>query len=262
MNPEERSIIGELTGILQGTGKNEKHRFYHLLPDRLNRLIDNEEEQPTFVFFERERLAYIKSKVNVSGHRVLDIGCNTGFILFDLLDSGAQSVTGYEGKELCSRYLHRAIELLGEKERFAFHHQYFDFSNSDEQFDTIILLNVLHHVGDDYGEKSLNIEKAKEKILEQLNGLSKRTRNLVFQLGFNWQGNIHQCLFENGTKSEMIDYIRKGTSGDWDITGIGIAERNDGVTKYCELNETNIERDDSLGEFLNRPIFILKSKHQ
>lgn len=42
---------------------------------------------------------------------------------------------------------------------------------------------------------------------------------------------------------------------------VGIAQRSEGgLIEYIELNDENIKRDDSLGEFLNRPIFVLKSK--
>ncbi len=33
------------------------------------------------------------------------------------------------------------------------------------------------------------------------------------------------------------------------------------VVKYADVNDSNIHRQDELGEFLNRPLFIMKSKH-
>ena len=67
-------------------------------------------------------------------------------------------------------------------------------------------------------------------------------------------------LFENGTKKELIDYILSGTKNDWEINYIGIAQSFQQKIQYCDLNDINIERNDDLGEFLNRPIFIMKSK--
>jgi hypothetical protein len=66
-------------------------------------------------------------------------------------------------------------------------------------------------------------------------------------------------LFANGTKRELIDFVRTGIDGIWDIEKIAVAEKNTKIY-YTDLNENNIERNDSLGEFLNRPLFILKSK--
>lgn len=260
MNNRELEISLELKNILLKTKKDEKHRGYHILPERLNSKIDSEELKNKYVFYEKERLAYMKLKVDFRNKTVLDIGCNMGYFLFDLLDTGARKVTGYEGKILCGEFLDMAIGLLNEKNRFEFYNAYFNFNEMNKKYNVVLLLNVLHHFGDDYGDKSLNMEKAKYNIIAQLNSLSKHASIIIYQMGFNWQGNIKKCLFENGTKAEMIEYIKQGTKDYWDIIAVGIAERiNDGIV-YKELSENNIERDDSLGEFLNRPIFILKSK--
>jgi hypothetical protein len=98
-------------------------------------------------------------------------------------------------------------------------------------------------------------------MLDNINKLESRCDKLIFQMGFNWKGDIKQCLFSNGTKKEMIDFIKKGTENYWNIESIGIAQvDSNGSIVYEDLNENNIKRDDTLGEFLNRPIFILKSK--
>ena len=89
--------------------------------------------------------------------------------------------------------------------------------------------------------------------------MAQKTNFLIFQLGFNWKGDTKQCLFEHGTKSEMIQFIKDGIKGFWEIIEIGVAEKKDGVVTYEPLNVFNVKRNDTLGEFLNRPIFILKS---
>ena len=82
---------------------------------------------------------------------------------------------------------------------------------------------------------------------------------MVFQLGFNWKGNRNLGLFENGSKVELIDFIAEGVKNYWTIEKIGIAEAANNSIEYCDLNDNNIIRNDKIGEFLNRPIFILKS---
>jgi hypothetical protein len=94
----------------------------------------------------------------------------------------------------------------------------------------------------------------------QINSLANKTDILVFQLGFNWKGDRNIGLFENGTKQELIDFVKQSTSKNFEVLSIGIAERINDIVQYVELNNTNIKRDDSLGEFLNRPLFIMKTR--
>ena len=58
----------------------------------------------------------------------------------------------------------------------------------------------------------------------------------------------------------MIEFVQKGVEGRWSIRKIAVAERYQQTIKYVPIDDVNIKRDDSLGEFLNRPIFILDRK--
>ena len=258
MTVRDRAIIDELQSVVSGAG--EKHGGYHLLPARLNKMLEADGLEARGAFYERERLAYIRSKIDVTGKSVLDIGCNTGYVLFDLLDSGARRVTGYEGKATCGAFLEKAIELLGERKRFEFHNEYFEFTSTDRHYDVVVLLNVLHHLGDDFGDKTLGIERARLTILDQLNGLSRTTSTLIYQMGFNWQGRVEHCLFPHGTKAEVIDFITSGTKDHWVVDAVGVAEGTRGAITYQDVSDRNVARVDALGEFLNRPIFVLRSK--
>lgn len=250
----------DLKAILNEHSRQEKHIGYHILPERFNRFLAGTEHENNYVFSERERFDFFKKNVEFSGRKVIDIGCNIGYFLFSILDSGAKQVTGYEGKKSCGDFLKKAIALDNEEDKFILYNEYYQFDDTSEKYDIGLLLNVIHHTGDDYRSDEKNIIAAKENMLKQVNLLSHQINTLVFQMGYNWKGNRDLCLFANGTKSEMIDYLEKGTSEYWDITCIGIPEKSGGKVQYCYRNEKNIERDDSLGEFLNRPIFILKSK--
>jgi len=208
---------------------------------------------------EKERFDYIQEKISLEGKKILDIGANTGYFSFEAVNSGAKHVTCYEGNPSHADFINCGINLLNLQDKMIIKNEYYDF-NQTEQYDICFLLNVLHHIGDDYGKNTLSIEKAKECIIEQLNKMAYISKELVFQLGFNWKGNIEKCLFENGLKQEMIDYIKCGTKDCWDIKFIGIASSLKDVVKYENLNDKNIERQDKLGEFLNRPVFIMESK--
>jgi SAM-dependent methyltransferase len=252
--------INSLKNILFKTTRTKKHSAYQILPNKISDLMGDIDVKfnPKY---EEERLAYITSRIEITDKCILDIGCNTGYFLFELLDMGAKKVTGYEGGQYHYEFVKLASKLLNKENDIEIRGDYFTFGNLKEKYDIILLLNVLHHIGDDYGDRNLTLEKARRGIIQQLDSLKRNTDILVFQIGFNWQGNIKQCLFENGTKAEMISFIKKGVEHSWDVLAIGVAESTNNGIIYADLNDKNIVRDDSLGEFLNRPMFVLKSKN-
>jgi SAM-dependent methyltransferase len=245
--------------LIEFYSNKSKHSNYQVLPSRLKSILDPQSIQTT-TRSELERLKYITSKIDFKNKTVLDIGANTGYFSFELLDRGAKNVHYYEGNKEHAEFVGLAAKLLG-LVNLKITNGYYNFDNPPvNKYDICLLFNVLHHVGDDYGDDKLSINEARAAILKQLNNMSRLADDMVFQMGFNWQGDVKKGLFENGTKKEMIDFVTSGVGEHWDIVTIGVAQKNDGKIEYRELDEKNIERDDSLGEFLNRPIFILKSK--
>ncbi len=237
-----------------------KHSNYQILSKRLSKILPPESTEVKSRS-EKERLDYILSHIDVKAKTVLDIGGNTGFFSFELLENGASQIHYYEGNKEHADFVKLAGEILGVTERITITNDYLNFKKElITKYDIILLLNVLHHIGDDYGDGKLTIEKAKKQILSQLVSLQNKADYIVFQLGFNWKGNSDLGLFKNGTKKELIDFISAGIKNVYEINNIGIAEKEDNQIIYKELNERNINRVDSLGEFLNRPLFILKSK--
>jgi len=210
--------------------------------------------------YEQERLAYIGDNVALSGKSVLDVGGNTGFFTFSALEQGALSVDYFEGNKNHAEFVELSSRLLGVEKNISVNPRYYDFSSGESRYDVVFLLNVIHHYGDDYGDGRVNMDQAKSCMLEQLNKLAGIADTLVFQMGFCWQGDVGKPLFARGTKGEMIDFIQQGTGDAWETVKIGIAERRHEGIVYADLSEENIGRDDSLGEFLNRPIFIMKSR--
>ena len=80
------------------------------------------------------------------------------------------------------------------------------------------------------------------------------------QLGFNWKGDRHRPLFASGTKVELIDYVRHSVKGHWRIDNIAVV--NPKTRVYEPINDFNLQRFDTLGEFLNRPLFLLTSIYE
>lgn len=235
-----------------------KHSQYQILPQCLAKFID-QRLLNTKSRAEQQRFDYIIQRLSLKGKSLIDIGANTGFFSFSAIDAGVKHVTSYEGNSAHAQFLSSATELLDLNNIVDVKNEYYSFTDT-KKYDVCFLLNVIHHLGDDYGDKFLRIEKAKEFMIQQLNKMSSICETLVLQIGFNWKGNIENCFFEKGTKQEMIEFIEKGTHGYWDIEYIGIAEISaDGIV-YNDISPSNLQRKDELGEFLNRPIFIMKSK--
>ena len=240
-------------------GNISKHSNYQVLPSRLQSLLGNAGLEVKSRY-ERERLDYLISRVRLPGSSALDIGGNSGFFTFEALEAGAREVTYVEGNKAHSDFVALAAQVLGYTEQLEVVNTYYDFSSSEETpVDICFLLNVLHHVGDDYGDKRLAISAAKEEIARQLVAMADNCRELIFQLGFCWKGDRNQGLFTHGTKREMIDFIASSVRGAWHIRSIAVPIRGSHGIKYVDLDGSNIARDDSLGEFLNRPLFIMSS---
>lgn len=240
--------------------QSSKHSNYQILSKRLSSILGNNEIEVK-TRYETERLNFIMKNIEVEEKTVLDIGGNTGYFSLELLDARAKKVHYYEGNKAHADFVGLAASVLKIKKKLEITNEYLSFENElkGESYDLVLLLNVLHHLGDDYGNQQMSIELAKQNIIKQLNSLADKTTFLVFQLGFNWKGNRKIGLFENGTKKELIDFIHSGIENYWEVLKIGIAESAGNGYEYNDLNDKNIQRDDQLGEFLNRPVFILKS---
>lgn len=241
--------------------KLSKHSNYQILPSNLNYLLSSDEIYIKSRY-EMERLEFIVNNITTYNQSFMDIGGNTGYFTFELINRGAKTIHFFEGNQAHAEFVKLAMKELNLEDKVTVFSKYFDFDRSSgyRKVDIILLLNVLHHIGDDFGDKSLTIKNAKLKIIEHINTLAYWTETLVLQLGFNWKGNPQFSLFKNGTKSEMINFVSQGTCKSWEVKAIGIPEEKDGLIKYTYLNDKNIDRDNSLGEFLNRPIFILEKK--
>lgn len=236
-----------------------KHSNYQALPSKLKTIIRPDDVQ-TITRYEKERLEYIRRKIDFREKTVIDIGANTGFFSFELLDLGVSHVDYLEGNKEHAEFVKTAVDMLNLNKRITVINKYINFDEIlENHYDVALLFNVLHHVGDDYGDKNLSIDRAKKLIKQHLNNMEKIASTIVFQLGFNWQGNTTKPLFKNGTKTEQIEFVKSCVQGIWSIKDIAVAEQDGTGINYHSVNQDNLQRIDTLGEFLNRPIFILES---
>ncbi len=249
------------TALLDLYEATSKHSNYQSLAPSVARLLACP-PSPAKSRFERERFAFMSRYIGWRGLETADIGGNTGFFSFEMLEAGAARVDYFEGNRAHHDFVAEGARQLGVSDRLRTHAGYVQFSETElPRVDCTLLLNVLHHLGDDYGDASLARDAARQSMLAPLPILARTSSTLVFQLGFNWRGDRHQPLFANGTKAELIDFVRDACTADWHIEAIGIAVRADDGVDFRPLDDRNIARDDSLGEFLNRPLFIMRSRH-
>lgn len=240
--------------------KQSKHSDYQTLHPWISSLVSEVAYQPSGKV-EAQRQAYMCSHSDFSGKSILDIGANTGYFSFAALQAGATHVHAYEGNQEHATFINQAASIIGLQDKLNVHNKYFDFqSNPDstQAFDISLCLNVLHHLGDDFGNQELSIDEAKRAISAALHNLTKYCQTLWFQIGFNWKGNKNTPLFKNGRKQELIDFIQASCENDWNIDLIGIF--NPKAHKYENITSNLLERFDSVGEFLNRPFFLMSKK--
>jgi SAM-dependent methyltransferase len=238
--------------------KNSKHSAYQILPRSLTDLIHDEVVQG-IPRFEAERFEWLKSKLDFAGKRVADIGGNTGYFTFEAIDAGARELVYVEGNSDHAQFVAMAAEMLQANVKVI--PKYFNFKDDlkGEHLDIVLLFNVIHHLGDDFGDQSLTKYQALEKMKSSINYFADKTDRLVLQMGYCWKGDRTQLLFEKGTKAEMLDFVTDAIHGTWEIEHVGVAEENQGQTVFVDMVESNMARNDKMGEFRNRPIFILKN---
>ncbi|MDE7313830.1 MAG: methyltransferase domain-containing protein [Eubacterium sp.] len=235
-----------------------RHAYYQVLPRLLEGILHGENIK-TKSRWERERLTYMKRHIDFSGKRVLDIGGNTGYFTFELLEEGAEHVDYYEGNRAHAEFVRTAAKVLKKEDKLSVFAEYFLFQEKRKTYDIILCLNVIHHLGMDFFSAQSKAD-AREQMLVHINYLADVSEYLVFQMGFNWKGNPEDGLFAYGTKAEMEQFLLEGIKKYWDILFIGIAQKERDTVIYQEVDRYNNERQDMLGEFLNRPMFIMKSK--
>lgn len=208
---------------------------------------------------ESSRWEYMRAVMSFEGRRVLDIGANTGFFsLSAAIEGGASSVLACEGSPYHAEFLERAVARLGLSDRVRVDNRYYDFFNSaDLHAEIALCLNVLHHLGDDFGDQALTLADARRQMVRALGGLASRFRWMWFQVGYNWKGDRRQPLFDRGLKNEQIALVAEAAAEAWSVDRIGIF--NPGSGRYEDANDALLARFDEVGEFMNRPLFLMRS---
>jgi len=247
-----------LESLINLVKRKSKHSDYQTLHPNVESLFQEGTYQPSGKS-EVQRLAYMRSHQTQKGLSILDIGANTGFFSIAAIEEGACQVVSQEGNIEHAKFIELSSRCLGLENKIEVRATYFDFNakNAETLYDLTLCLNVLHHLGDDFGERTLSLDSAKKEMTDSLNQLAYRSSLCWMQIGFNWKGNPEFPLFVNGTKSELVNFIKQSIQGYWAIERVGVV---DPISRsYVDANDENMQRYDSLGEFLNRPLFLLRS---
>lgn len=204
---------------------------------------------------EEQRYAFMSKFLDFKNRSVVDVGANTGYFSFSAKQSGASQVIAFEGNKEHAEFLVEANKILDLDIKVE--NEYFTPSPSSPKADIYICLNVVHHLGDDFLQ-GVQKEDAKKLMKDYIHNVCSLSKFSVFQLGFCWKGNTELPLFSSGTKEEMISFVKDALPKN-SILDIGILDKNN---IYTTPDKSNMLRYDELGEFANRPLFIVKNSQR
>lgn len=236
--------------------RDSKHSSYQQVHPMVSPLLGSKEDLPIGKL-EAQRQQFFARQVDYAGARVLDIGANTGYFSFAAVHAGAAEVDCYEGNLPHAEFVRSAAAELDLSDRLRVHPRYFSFAPTGVRHDIGLCLNVLHHLGDDFGDRTLTIEQARQRMLGGLRTMADSVTTLILQIGFNWKGDVRYPLFAGGEKAAMVDFVQQGVAGAWSVAALAVPDPASGV--YEALSPRNLARNDAIGEFRNRPVFVLRS---
>ena len=166
-----------------------------------------------------------------------DIGANTGFFPLSIGHRFPQiTVYAYEANTNHTNFIQSIIQQY-KLDNVKVRNLFVDLSGVDKlgKHDCLLNYNVLHHAGVDFDEGLLNLETFEEYAVEYLKKLNRKTRAIVFQMGFNWGGNKTKPIIhvnnDAGKVLFMSEIFRKS---HWKIDKI-FTVRQAGIFKYVEM---------------------------
>lgn len=246
------------------TLREDIYQNYHpYVLKRLNQVSRNTEE-PIGITLDEQRAAFMFAHHSVQGRRVLDIGANQGYLSVEAALRGAAQVDAFESNEVDGTFLSQTAKHISGLEKMRVHPVGYNFDQpNNKQWDCVICLNVLHHIGRYFDTHIQDMDEAKVLMGQHLKRLLSTGGSVWLQLGYNWKGDTQRPMFLHGTKYEMTDFVHNMVEKYADVSIIGLYNPN--ANKYERFEKivtshTLWSRIESLGEFGNRPLYLIKSK--
>jgi 2-polyprenyl-3-methyl-5-hydroxy-6-metoxy-1,4-benzoquinol methylase len=113
----------------------------------------------------------IREAVDLSGKRVLDLGCGDGVFTLALLEMGAASIVGTDPAEVAVQAAGARAAAAGVADRVTFSVQnIYDAVPEGAAFDTVVLRGVLHHLPDAKEAVRIAARLANEIVILEPNG--------------------------------------------------------------------------------------------
>lgn len=234
-----------------------KHADYQLLHPRVAALF-GDDVPGARGRHEAQRWSVMQATTPMRGKRVWDIGANTGYFSMAALAAGAQHVLSQEGQRAHAEFVFRCAQALGAQDRLRVAPSYCTFEAAAQVHDITLCLNVLHHLGDDFGDPSLDMAAAMTAMCRALAALARQTRELWLQLGYNWKGDVRHPLFAGGTKQAQLAFVHEACAADWLTPEVWVFDPRS--AQFEPPTPETLARLDQVGEFLNRPLIRLTSR--
>ncbi|MBB6671505.1 class I SAM-dependent methyltransferase [Cohnella nanjingensis] len=277
----------ELKSILEKLYNDEsKHSRYQNIPQFVKEASNYSEEINENWRGDTARYDYIRRTVKFGdGESIADIGANTGFFTLSLAyDNRINQFIAYEPNpnhaafisEIADQFQLTNVQTrnrsVGLQE-----------INHIERVDRMIFFNVLHHAGVDF-DQELVPSKAEfnDYIFQYISRLRNKTKQLMFQMGYNWGGDktnpivdsdqvremtlyVSELFMDAGWKIKKIAYFsfrnKRGSYEDLHEDLVSGISRNIRDSSVSESLDKHIQELNMLGnsEFYKRPIFVVEA---
>jgi len=124
---------------------------------------------------------------SIKGKSVLDIGCSLGFFCQEAVRQGASRVIGVDADDERLRKAALIADCVGMARNIEFRQLDINTEDLTEQYDIILLLNVLHHIRNPIAVLDKLIAHTKQRlILEVVSPSSPKLKNTLKSMGYSW----------------------------------------------------------------------------
>jgi hypothetical protein len=260
---------------------NSKHSNYQNIPEFVKNSIGYSEVINEEWRGDTARYAYIIHELERRNPKsICDIGANTGFFSLSLAYQYPNiKVMAFEGNQNHVEFM-KLIKQTYTLDNIEIVNEYIDYDNIEilGNYDVMLNLNVLHHAGVDFDKDKAGFDSLDEYLVKYLKKLIVKSKNIIYQMGYNWGGDKSKPIVELQNDLGKLKYSHKifERSG-WEIQQISHITKN-GTLRYKNypdsfidlqnkdyqkpefLDYINALRLGTFSEFYRRPIFVLRSQ--